>query len=649
MTNQDESIYEFGEFQLKPAEHLLLRDGKPLSLTNKAFHTLLVLVQRRGHLVEKSELINAVWGETFVEEGNLAVTISMLRKVLGDNRNEHRYIETVAKQGYRFVPEVRKLNGCEPDSVVTATDLVTASISSHSPPVKSAFPIVRAGLAILIIGIIVGLASIHFASSAARPEIRSMAIIPFQTLGPDSNMHVGVGIADDLVTTFGGDGGIEVRPLSTVMEYSNGLNDPLTVGRTQQVDAVLSGTVQNTDGEFHVTAKITRVRDNSVLWDANFDRPVGQIVDLENQLEESASRSLFPYVVKSVRSASESRNPEAYHLYLEGRYFWNKRTEDGLHRSIEYFQRAVLKDQGYAQAYAGLADSYTLLASYGVEPEQEAYPNAKDAALKALQLNPVLAEAHTSLGMVSFYYEWDWRNAETEFQRAIDLNPNYSMARTWYALELAATGQSQRALEQAQRGFELDPLSLVANTELGRVYYWDRQYDKAVASYKRAIDLDPYFSRAHTRLGITYAAQNKYADAIIEFKKVAELSGPDPYLDGLTGYAQARNGNTVAARRILDDLTQRSKRDFVPAFSVALVCIGLGDREQAMNWLEKSYLDRSTYMVYSGVDPLLDGVRSDPRFSALMTKLGFTQTGGKNGDPGPAISARVQQASGYVK
>ena len=645
MSGESGSIYyEFGEFQLKCADHLLLRDGKPVALTNKAFHTLSVLVQRSGHLVEKSELINAVWGDTFVEEGNLAVTISMLRKVLGDNRNEHRYIETVAKQGYRFVPEVRKLRIDESESAIAQVLPRKAAVlrASH---VKS---FLRPVLIVIAIAAILGFASIHFASDAARPEIRSMAIVPFETTGGDSDAHLGMGIADDLVTSFGANGQIEVRPISTVIQYSHSSSDPLTIGRIQGVDAVLTGSLSDESGTVHVNAKIVRVKDGSIVWNGTFDHPVAEMLDLENQIEESASLSLFPYLAQTARTTPGSRDPEAYHLYLEGRYFWNKRTEDGLHRSIEYFQRAVLKDQEYAEAYAGLADSYTLLASYGVEPEQEAYPNAKDAALKALQLNPTLAEAHTSLGMVSFYYEWDWQNSDLEFQKAIKLNPNYPIARTWYALELAATGQSDRALQQAQRGFELDPLSLVANTELGRVYYWSRQYDKAVASYKRAIDLDPYFSRAHTRLGITYAAQKKYSDALLEFKKVGQLSGPDPYLDGLIGYAEARSGNIAGANRILDDLTQRSRHDFVPAFSVALVCIGLGNREGAMDWLERSYLDRSTYMVYSGVDPLLDDVRPEPRFSALMGKLGFARTANQT-VAGTEISSTARQSPTYAK
>ncbi len=328
--------------------------------------------------------------------------------------------------------------------------------------------------------------------------------------------------------------------------------------------------------------------------------------------------------------AMMTRNPVAYRLYLEGRYFWNKRTEQGLRRSIESFQRAALEDQHFAAAYAGLADSYALLASYGVEPAQQAYPNAKAAALKALQLDDGLAEAHTSLGMICFYYEWNWHQAEQEFRRSIELNPNYGLAHTWYALELAALGRSSEALSQIQSAYQVDPLSMSTNTEVGRVFYWNRQYDQAIEAFRKVIDLDSHFARAHTRLGMAYAANKNFAEALREFRQARELSGPDPYLDGLTGYAQALSGNTTAARKTLADLTNRASREFVPAFSMVLVCVGLGDRNSALDWLSRAYQDRSTYMVYANADPLLDLIRSDPRFTQLLRQMGLISVNQKS-------------------
>jgi len=634
---QDEYIYEFGRFQLNPSEHLLLCDNEPVPVTAKAFQTLLVLVRNCGHLVDKSELVNVVWGETFVEEGNLAVTISILRKVLGDDRNAHKYIETVSKQGYRFLPVVNKVRAAPPptDSLpvdeeipndlpsfpkdVSAPDAVIASARTQS---KGYVWLVASLAAIGIISIVALyiLSSIRSSRNLGR-TIHSIAVLPFEMQGSDAaSSHIGMGIADDLIRRLGGTDHIEVRPADAVVKYASVKIDAAAIAQEQKVDALLTGTINNSDGKIHITARLLS-SNGKTLWHGDFEKPFAQMADLEDQIEVQVVRTLYPDRKPLIQPKQVSRDPAAYQLYTEGRYFWNKRTETGFRHSIECFQQALLRDPGYADAYAGLADSYTLLASYGVEPTQEAYPNAKAAALRALQLDDSLAEAHTSLGMVALYYEWDWPKADREFRRAIELNPNYAQAHIWDALYFVAMGQPDQALQQALRAQELDPVSLMAHVELGRVYYRNRQYDKAVASLKHALELDPYFARAHTSLGMVWTAQKNYPEAIRESQEASRLSDPDPYLDGLTGYAEAMGGNTKTARRMLSDLIERSRHQYVPAFSVALVYIGLGDRNQAMDWLEKAYQDRSTYMVYSKVDPLLDPVRSDPRFVALMFRM----------------------------
>jgi tetratricopeptide (TPR) repeat protein len=305
-------------------------------------------------------------------------------------------------------------------------------------------------------------------------------------------------------------------------------------------------------------------------------------------------------------------------LYVEGRFFWNKRTEAGLLRSIQCFQQATLKDPQYAVAYAGLADSYALLASYGVESAQQAHPIAKAAALRALALDPSLAEANTSLGMIFFFYEWNWRKAEQQFQRSLTLDPKYPFAHTWYAVGLAANNRCEEGIAHVQIARELDDLSLIINTEVGRVYYLCRQYNKAIDAFRRAIDLDPHFARAHSRLGMTYAAQHDFRQAICEFNKAEQLTGNDPYLDGLLGYCHASIGEDIVARDILNKLLQERQDRFVPAYSIALICVGLLDHERAMEWLTRAYEDRSTYLVFAKTDPLLDPVHSDEAFVSLL-------------------------------
>jgi DNA-binding winged helix-turn-helix (wHTH) protein len=579
MTKQGRHLYEFDRFQVDPEEHLLLREGRPVHLTTKAFETLLVLIRSSGHLIKKSELLSAVWAHSFVEEGNLAVAISMLRKALGDDGNEHKYIQTVTRRGYRFVVDVHEVVEPEPEP------------------------------------------------TAPFAPIRSLAVLPFRSMNSDAaHEYLRLGLTDAIITKLASTGQIIVRPTSAMLKYVDPPADPLAVGREQRVDAILAGHIEAFPDRVRVTVKLVSVGDGSLLYSDTFEEGSQQIFALEDKVAKGIAQSISIRLTEGGDTRLARRdtvNSKAYQLYLEGRYFWNKRTEEGLRRSIEYFQQATTEDAQYALAYAGLADSYVLLDSFGVEPASHAYPVAKAAALKALQFDNSLAEAHASLGMIYFYYEWRWAEAEQEFQRAIALNPNYVLAHSWYALNLGAMGRYEEAFGQVRLAQQLDPLSLEINTVVGRIFYFSRQYDRSINAYRKAIDLDPHYARAHTRLGITYAAMGAFGDAIHEFEESQRLSGPDPNLDGLLGYAQALSGNTGKARKLLKELTQRPRRDYVPAFSIALIWIGFGKRDEALECLAKSYQDRSTDMVYSKTEPLLDPVRSDPRFAALLQQMGL--------------------------
>lgn len=622
------SLYEFGPFRVDPTERLLLREGLPVPVTTRAFDTLLFLIQRRNHLVEKSELMKAVWTDSFVEEGNLAVTISMLRKALGDEGNERKYIQTVAKRGYRFIGEVRETLAVEPP--------LPAAAAPESSPSLGPEPL-RRRPRLLILGIgAMALASLAAAfvlvrsrSARAHRGIGSLAVLPFQPLNsgaaPD---YLGLGIADAVITKLGSTGQIVVRSTTAVMKYRHAAADPLAIGREQQVDAILSGHIEALPDRVRVTVQLVRVADGNLLWADTFEENPQHVFDLEDEVAQGTTQAMAVRLSGGAKirlARRDTQDSRAYELYLEGRYFWNQRSEEGLRRSISYFHQATDEDRQYALAYAGLADAYGLLGLFGAEPVQEAYSGAKEAVLQALRLDDSLAEAHTSLGMVSFYYEWNWTQAEREFRRAIALNPNYPIAHTWYALDLAATGRSQQALDEALRAKELDPLSLIVNTGVGRVHYLGRRYDQAIDAYHRVIEMDPGFARGHLRLGMTYAAQRNFDSAIREFQEARRLSSPDypSLMDGLLGYAEALSGNKAVARDLLGKLTERSGRKYVPAFSMALIYIGLGDRDSAFQWLERSYEDHSIDMVYSKTDPLLDPIRLDSRFVSLLQKMGF--------------------------
>jgi len=626
-------IYEFGPFRFDPTEHSLLRNGSPIALTEKAFQVLVVLIERGGHLVERSELVDAVWGDAFIEEGNLTVTISMLRKALGDDRKKNKVIETIAKRGYRFLPDVTRRpiepvgirgplddgQGFETGLVFPESALLKPATALHS---RGEYTVAMA-LLVALSGLIgLGFKEIHHAkpeSKAPSRIERFVAVAPFNVEGPsEADPQLGVTVAAELAGQLGGRAGLKARSVVEVAKYSRSGSDASSEG-VQEVDALLTGLIDVTRTGPRVTVKLSNSK-GETLWSGSYEGQSGQMQHIEEQIETVVNQRMLD-LSPAAQSAQSSRDPEAQRLYLVGRYFWNERTEVGLRRGIECFQQAIFRDANFAEAYAGLADSYALLASYSVEPPSEAYPNAKAAAQRALQLNANLPEGHTALGMVALYYEWDWKGAEREFKKAIDLSPGYSGGYSWDSLYFAAVGETSQALQQALKAQEMDPMSMGAIMHLGSAYYWDRQYDKAEGTYRYALAQDSNFARAHSRLGIVLAAQKDYSGAIREFRETERLSGPDPYTDGLIGYAEALRGNVAAARKILGQLTIRSDHEYVPAFSLALLYLGLGDHDKALDWLDRACQDRSTYLVYAKVDPLLDPLRSNRRFDLLLANM----------------------------
>src|SRR5579863_6860169 len=571
MPQQARPIYEFGPFRLDPTERVLSRAGRPISLTPKAFDVLLLLLRSSGRLVKKSEFMTMAWADSFVEESNLTVTISMLRKILEGESHDHRYIETVSKLGYRFVGPVG--------------EILEAS------------------------------------------KINSLAILPFRYSTADSSYsYLKIGLVDAIISRLAGTRHLVVRPTSAVLRYENRAVDPMVVGREQKVDAVVTGNIEISSRRIRVSVQLIRAEGGDLIAAMTYERDLQEIFALEDAVAEGVSQST---VSASTREKSgdtilprpHTENSRAYRLYLEGRYFWNKRTADGLRRGIECFQRAVEEDGNYTLAYSGLADSYVLLASHGAQSPFESSPIAKKAALQALKLDSSLAEAHTSLGMVYHYYDWSWQEAEREFQTAIGLNPNYIVSRMWYASNLASLGRLQEALFQTAQAEELDPLSLAVYIKRGRLHYWMRDYEGAISAYSRVTGLDSGYARAHTRLGMVYAATGEFDKAITEFKRAKELSGADPYLDGFLGYAHARLGKRAMARKAVEQLSERSQREYIPAFCTALIHVGLEETDQALHWLERAYEDRSAYMVFAKVEPLLDRMRQEPRFQKLLHKM----------------------------
>jgi DNA-binding winged helix-turn-helix (wHTH) protein/TolB-like protein/Flp pilus assembly protein TadD len=637
-------LYEFGPYQLDPPERLLLCDGQSVPMPPKAFDLLVFLVERRGHLVDKDQLLKAVWPGSFVEEGNLSVTVSVLRKALNDDRGHHKYIETVSKRGYRFVAEVRQVGEAEavlarPQVIESPRQLEDSPVrelpgvvsKSHSLIPKSVFwtiAVAAVGLSVLLILVKALPRRVAGATAVQGPaEIRSLAVLPFQTLGAKrGDEYLGLGMADALITRLGNTGKIIVRPTSAIQKYAVQELSPQAAGREQGVDAVLDGRIQRQADRVRLTVQLIRVRDGEQLWGETFDKEFTNIFALEDALSERVAQSIrLKLTGEETRRFTKraTERPDAYEAYIKGRYFWNKRTDKGMKKGLEYFRQAIALDPAFTEAYVGVADSYATLGLYAVIPPKEAFPAAKEAALRALEMDDGLAEAHATMGFINFYFDWNRADAENEFRRALADNPNDAMAHSWYGESLAAMGRFPEAVAEAQRALEDDPLSLIIGSNAGWTLSLAGNTDHAIEILKKAIEIDSSFPRTHFRLGRAYEQKKLYDLAISELQQAVSLSGGDACYKGSLGHAYAASGKADQARQILRDLEGRTEQAYVPSYAIALVYAGLGDNDHAITWLQKAYEDRSTSIAFLKLDPELATLHSDPRFEQLSQRVNF--------------------------
>ena len=654
MLSQLQERYEFGPFCLDPVEHTLLRGNQAVALTPKAFETLALLVRSGGHLVRKEELIEEVWHDTIVEEGNLNVIIHTLRKALGDDPRESKYIETVAKCGYRFVADVRKAAGNEEKASEATNALAPSNGAKHSShqqqmtalpsaslaPSSPLRPRYRRGFVILGASIMaVAVAAALFsvwrsnhqpkATAAALPaSVRSIAVLPFRVLsGEKGDEYLSLGLADALITSLSQTRQVIVRQTDAISRYQNTGKDPLEAGREQGVDAVLEGQVQRIGDRVRVTARLVRTSDGTSLWADRFEEKFTNIFAVEDAVAEKVAHTTVLAMKGATESPTErltkryTENNEAYESYLKGRYMWNRRTADSLQKALVYFQQAIRLDPNYSLAYVGLADTYTLLSFFTLAAPNDAFPKAKVAAEKALAIDNTLAEAYTALGQYKAYYEWDWNGAEEQFQKGIALNPNYPLLHHWRSLNLIAMGRMDEARAAMRRALELDPLLLVTNVNLGRIDYYEGHYDQAIKQYQRALELDKDFMRTHLRLGMAYVQQSRYHEALTEYNKALEITGDTPQIRAHIAHVMAVSGKKSEALAALAELQDRAKRQYIPPYDIALIYIGLGEKDKAFAWLEKAYNEHSTEMIYFKVEPMLAPLRSDLRYQDLLRRM----------------------------
>lgn len=656
MSNDRKAIFHFGTFSLDEAERSLLRKGQPVSLTPKAFDLLVVLVRNAGKLVSKDQLLQEVWPNSFVEEVNLSVNISALRKVLGDDQELTKLIETVPKRGYRFIEPVTlvwdetseisltrsatarlsevktsiegsldttsDLGRQMPNLITAAPHPASNNQSRFSAPRKHRKPLI---LAFAFILSVVGLFIWQTKSKTLSISRDSVAVLPFATDDPANN-YLADGLSEATMDSLSRLSRLRVAPRSSVFRYKAQPVDALKAGQELGVAAVVNGIVAVQADTVNIEIDVIDVARNSRLWSSRYTAKSSELIALETRISEEVLRAL------SVSPTSDEQhlvtkhvteNADAYRAYLQGRYFWNQRSEDGLKKGIEAFKRATEIDHDFALAYSGLADSYTTLGYFSYISPTQAFPVAKNYALRALELDSALAEPHASLAYDKFYFDWDWSGAETEFKRAIVLNQSYATAHQWYSFYLLSAGRSNEAFQEIYLARQNDPLSLSINTDVGFHHYYNRQYDEAVKQLTTVLAMKKDFPIAHLWLGRSFQQLGRFDEAKSEFRQVEDAFHGWPVSIAALGFVNAISNHKAEAVNALRELDDLSKHKYVSAYAVALIYAGLGNKDQAFQWLNKAFDERSHWLVWLRLDPRWDGIRGDPRFAELVKRMHF--------------------------
>lgn len=616
-------LYEFGPYILDVLTRRLTRDGEPITLTPKALDALIALLDQRDRVVGKTELMKVLWPDSYVEEANVTQTIFMLRKALGDAPDGRQYIDTISRRGYRFAANVRET--CEGIPGAAADTKSTRSV-------KGIFTRRLAVAAIVVFGLGAGAGYFEWrskrnADAATATTARSIAVLPFQRLGPAAadDEYLGLGMADALITQLGNVRQLTVRPTAAVKRYVDPSRDPARAGRELGVEWVLDGSIQRTDDRLRATVQLIRVRDGAPVWADRFDVPWTDVLTVQDSIASDVARALAPRLTAGEAqqlAKRYTRSPRAYERYLRSRFFWNKRTAEGFQQAIEYARQAIDEDPTYALAYSALADSYTLLGSIrqDVVPRAEAMTKAREAALRALSLDDRLAEAHTSLAFVLMHYDWNWTDSEREFKRAIEFNPAYPTAHHWYSIFLSAQQRHAEAIAEMHKAHEIDPLSLIITTDLAEAYRFARRYNEAIAYAGKALEIDPGFDLAHVALALSMVELGRYDEAIAEATRVPS---PWPGGQGVLVIVLARAGRVADARKALHAAGELSQSYGASAWLVAPHA-AVGEIDQAFAWMQRAYAERDGALILLNTEQSYAPLRHDPRFAEFARRVGLT-------------------------
>ena len=619
----------FGVFQLNLAARELSKHGVRMRISGQPLAILALLLEKPGEVVTREELRRKLWStDTFVDfEHSLNKAVNRLRQTLGDSAEEPLYIETLPRVGYRFIAPVTESH--------SASDAVNAAIQQDaSSPEVPRGRLLRWALYALT-AIVLASGTVYLTHRwwlpPPQPQGRALlAVLPFENLSGDPEQeYVSDGLTEEMIAQLGriDPEHLGVIARTSVMHYKHSQEQLERIGRELGVQYVLEGSVRRDAGKVRITAQLIQMRDQTHLWARQYDRELSSLLALQGEIAQEIADGIQLTLGDDHKGVAADRKPvafpssyEAYDLYLKGRYFWNKRTAAGFQQAVEYFQQAIAKDPNYARAYAGLADSYALMSSYNFVPQNEFMPKARAAALRALQIDDGLAEAHTSLALITENYDWDWQTAEKEYRRAIQLDPNYATVHHWYAEYLTWLGRFDEALGESERARQLDPLSLIIDADNGAILYYSRQYDRAIEKFRAVQEMEPNFPRAHMVI-YAYVEKRMFAEALADIDHWRHFEDT-PWTWAAAAYVYGRSGQQAQARLALAKMERVNRRRRLdPIQMLTTAYAGTDDKDEAFAWFEKAYLAHSTMLTTLKVEPVYDPLRSDPRFQNLLRRV----------------------------
>ena len=625
-------VVSFGAYEFSAESGQLRKEGMRVRLEGQPLAILQMLLGRPGEIVTREELQKKLWpGDTFVDfEHSLNAAVKRLRAALNDSADHPRYIETLARRGYRFVAPTNGV-GADREREKPVVGTVESQAPSRVSFRKKRFWVV-AGAALCVIAI-AGWGwrlSRNRLTSPAVPPVRSLAVLPLENLSGDPlQEYLADGMTEELIGRLANIRGLRVISRTSAMHFKNTTLSVPEIAKTLGVDAIVEGSIIREGGEVRVHAELIRGATDEHIWTGEYQREYRSLLALQDEVTRNITERIEISLTPQERltlAYTHPIDPEAHEDYLKGRYHFNQRTQDALNTSTRFFQQAVMRDPGYALAYSGLADAYAMLGFRGGFPSKDALSRAKAAALKAIELDDNLAEPHASLAFIAETYEWNWAMAEREYKRAVQLNPGDARTHNWYAGYLMYTGRLEEGISEARRARELDPLSLPVNNALAGRLLAAGRYDLALEQVQKTLQLDPHFAPARQTQGWAYLHNGKREEAIQEFQRALQLSGTedtDLMLD--LGFAYAIAGKRRETGRILDKLKSLRERGVVPSGSIAILYGALGDSNEAFAWLEKAYEERDPQLTYLKAGRRFEPLRQDPRFRELVRRVGLPE------------------------